>query len=68
MSSLERLRSSRAASSNSFSLRLSFLSGVRKKFFTTCCVMVEAPSRLRPENASTTTARAIAIGLNPGCL
>ena len=68
MSSLERLCSRRDASRISFSLRFQRFSGLRKKFFTTCCVMVEAPRRLRPLTASINAARASAKKLKPGCL
>ena len=68
MSSFERLCSRRAASRISFSFRFHLFSGVRKKFFTTCWVMVDAPSRLRPLTASTSAARASAKKLKPGCL
>src|ERR1700687_3653887 len=58
MSSLERFRSSRDASKSSLSFRFHFFSELRKKFFTTCCVMVDAPSRLRPGMTSPPVERA----------
>ena len=68
MSSFERLCSRRDARRISFSFRFHRLSGLRKKFFTTCWVMVLAPSRLRPLSASTAAARKRAKKLKPGCL
>ena len=68
MSSLERFFSRRIESRISFSFLRQRFSLPRKKFFTTCCVMVEAPSRFCPLSASTTAARTRENGLNPGCL